>query len=64
MQPIPSGSAGTPPTSTLSLASTPSPTSRGCGSPPPRKLSTTLDLKCLDEKSRNLRKQLTMASSR
>ena len=57
------GGGGTP-TSTMSLTSTPSPTSGGCGSPPPRKLSTTLDLKCLDEKSRTLTKQLTMASSR
>ena len=58
------GGGGGTPTSTMSLTSTPSPTSGGCGSPPPRKLSTTLDLKCLDEKSRTLRKQLTMASSR
>lgn len=67
-KPKSSTGSGTPTssTSTMSLTSTPSPTSGGCGSPPPpRKLSTTLaDLKCLDEKSRTLRKQLTMASSR
>ena len=52
-------------TSTSSSSSTSSPSppiGGGCSPPPARKMSS--DLKCLDDKSRTLRKQLTMASSR